>query len=177
MTPLTFQCTVNISTSGTTFLLVSYWNLSKPCLCKLSSILNIIIRQPGFFQVFFLSCNIVDLQCFISFYEMKWNEVAQACPTLCDPVDCSLPGSSVHGIFQVRVLEWGAISFSRGSSRPRKWTWVSCIIGRQFTVWDTREVILVSAVVQLHTHTHIHTHTYTHMHTHIYYCPLWFIIG
>ena len=40
------------------------------------------------------------------------SEVAQSCPTLCDPVDCSLPGSSVHGIFQARVLEWGAIAFS-----------------------------------------------------------------
>ena len=39
-------------------------------------------------------------------------EVAQSCPTLCDPMDCSLPGSSVHGIFQARVLEWGAIAFS-----------------------------------------------------------------
>ena len=43
----------------------------------------------------------------------KWeSEVAQSCPTLCDPMDCSLPGSSVHGIFQARVLEWVAISFS-----------------------------------------------------------------
>ena len=44
------------------------------------------------------------------------SEVAQSCLTLCDPMDCSLPGSSVHGIFQARVLEWTAISFSRGSS-------------------------------------------------------------
>ena len=43
---------------------------------------------------------------------MHENEVAQSCPTLCDPMDCSLPGSSVHGIFQARVLEWGAIAFS-----------------------------------------------------------------
>jgi len=42
------------------------------------------------------------------------SEVAQSCPTLCDPVDCSLPGSSVHGILQARVLEWGAIAFSEG---------------------------------------------------------------
>ena len=43
----------------------------------------------------------------------KWNsEVAQSCPTLCDPIDCSLPGSSIHGIFQARILEWGAIAFS-----------------------------------------------------------------
>ena len=46
----------------------------------------------------------------------KTNEVAQSCPTLCDPMDCNLPGSSIHGICQARVLEWAAISFSRGSS-------------------------------------------------------------
>ena len=46
-------------------------------------------------------------------------EVAQLCLTLCNPIDCSLPGSSVHGIFQARILEWVAISFSRESSRPR----------------------------------------------------------
>ena len=48
---------------------------------------------------------------------------------LCDPMDCSLPGSSVHGTLQARVLEWVAISFSRRSSRPRNQTWVSCIAG------------------------------------------------
>ena len=67
------------------------------------------------------------------------NEVAQSCPTLCDPIDCSPPGSSVHGIFQARMLEWVAISFSRGTSQPRDRTWVSCIVGRRFTVWATRE--------------------------------------
>ena len=46
----------------------------------------------------------------------KEREVAQSCPTLCDPMDCSLPGSSIHRIFQAKVLEWVAISFSRGSS-------------------------------------------------------------
>ena len=46
-------------------------------------------------------------------------EVTQSCPTLCDPVDCSPPGSSVHGILQARILEWVAISFSLGSSQPR----------------------------------------------------------
>ena len=51
--------------------------------------------------------------------------VALSCPTLCDPMDCSLPGSSVHGILQARILEWVAISFSRGSSQPRDWTLVS----------------------------------------------------
>ena len=46
----------------------------------------------------------------------KESEVTQLCLTLCDPVDCSPPGSSVHGIFQAKVLDWVAISFSRGSS-------------------------------------------------------------
>ena len=67
-------------------------------------------------------------------------EAAQLCPTLCNPMDSSPPGSSVHGIFQARVLEWVAIAFSRGFSPPRNRTWVSCIIGRCFTVWATREV-------------------------------------
>ena len=66
-------------------------------------------------------------------------EVAQSCPTLCDPVDCSPPDSSVHGILQARVLEWVAISFSRGSSQPRDWTQVSCITGRCFILWATKE--------------------------------------
>ena len=63
------------------------------------------------------------------------SEVAQSCPTLCDPVGCSLPGSSVHGIPQARILEWVAISFSRGSSRPRNRTQASCIVGRRFNLW------------------------------------------
>ena len=51
----------------------------------------------------------------------------QLCPTLCDPMDCSPPGSAVHGILQAKILEWVAISFSRGgSSQPRNWTHVSC---------------------------------------------------
>ena len=63
--------------------------------------------------------------------------VMQWCPALCDPMDCSPPGSSVHGIFQARILEWVAISFSMESSWPRLWTWVSCITGRLFTYWAT----------------------------------------
>ena len=68
------------------------------------------------------------------------SEVVQSYLTLCDPMDCSLPGSSVHGIFQAIVLEWIAISLSRGSSRPRDWTQVSRIVDRRFTIWATREV-------------------------------------
>ena len=60
--------------------------------------------------------------------------VIQWYPTLCNPMDCSPPGSSVHGILLARILEWVAISFSRGSSRPRDRTQVSCIVGRFFTI-------------------------------------------
>ena len=57
-------------------------------------------------------------------------------------MDCSLPGSSVHGILQAGILAWVAISFSRGTSWPRDHTWVSCITGRFFTVWANREAQL-----------------------------------
>ena len=73
--------------------------------------------------------------------EVKWSEVAQLCPTLCNPMDCSPPASSVHGIFQARILEWVAISFCSRSSQPSDWTWASCIVGRCFTIWATREVL------------------------------------
>ena len=57
----------------------------------------------------------------------------------CDPVDCSLPGSSIQGILQARIMEWVAISSSRGSSQPKDRTQVSRIAGRSFTLWATRE--------------------------------------
>ena len=65
--------------------------------------------------------------------------VSQLCPTLCYPMDCSPPGPSVHGIFQAGILEWVAITFSRGSFWPRAGTWISCIAGRFFSIWATRE--------------------------------------
>ena len=63
----------------------------------------------------------------------------QLCLTLCNPMDYSPPGSSVHGILQARILEWVAVPFSRGSSWPSDWTWVSCITGRFFTIWATEK--------------------------------------
>ena len=60
-----------------------------------------------------LKCNTFPSDCVL---------VAQSCLTLCDPMDCSLPGSSVHGILQARILQGVAISFSRGFSQPRDWT-------------------------------------------------------
>ena len=82
--------------------------------------------------------NLIFLRkCYMS--RLKWFAkeemlVIQSCLTLCDSLDYSLPGSSVHGILQARILEWVAIPFSRGSSRPRDRTRVSCIACRFFTV-------------------------------------------
>ena len=68
-------------------------------------------------------------------------KVAWSCSTLCNSMDCSLPGFSVHGILQARILEWVAIPFSRGSSQPRDQTQVSHTVGGFFTVWATGEAI------------------------------------
>ena len=73
--------------------------------------------------------------------------VVQSCLSFCDPMDCSLPGSSVHGFFQARILKWTAISFTRGSSWPRNWTWVSCIAGRFSNIWATEEAHFICLVV------------------------------
>ena len=78
----------------------------------------------------------VILNCFSRKVNVK---IAQLCLTLWNPMDCSLPGSSVHGILQARILEWVAFPFSRGSSQPKDRTQVSCIAGRFLTVWATRE--------------------------------------
>ena len=63
----------------------------------------------------------------------------QLCPILCNLMDYSLPGSSVHGILQARILEWVAMPASRGASWPRNQTWVSCIAGRVFIMWAPRD--------------------------------------
>ena len=83
------------------------------------------------------------------YYKVKV-KVARSCLALCDSMEVSLPGSSVHGILQARILEWAAISSSRESYRPRYRTWISCIAGRFFTVCSTRETCYkVSALVLL----------------------------
>ena len=73
--------------------------------------------------------------------------LAQSCLTLCNPVDCSLPGASVPGILQGRILEWVAVSFSRGSSWPRDWTCISCISGRFFTSWANSQAHFIHSSV------------------------------
>ena len=73
-------------------------------------------------------------------YTSRWYcLVCQSCLTLGHPMECGPPGSSVHGILQVRILEWVAISFSRGSFLPRDWTFVSCIAGGFFIAWAIGE--------------------------------------
>ena len=67
--------------------------------------------------------------------------VAQSCLTLCDSMGCSPPGSSVHGILQTRILKWMALPFSRGSSQPRDWIWVSRTAGRFLTIWTIWEAL------------------------------------
>ena len=70
----------------------------------------------------------------------------QLCPILCDPLDCSHSGSSVHGISQARILEWVAISYSRESSWPRTWTWLCCVECRRidaFELWCWRRLLRV----------------------------------
>ena len=81
--------------------------------------------------------------------QWAYSLVTQSCLTLCypHPMDCRLPGSSVHGIFRARVLEWIAISFSRGSSQPRNGNRVSHIVGRCFTVWATMEIIISIIII------------------------------
>ena len=62
-------------------------------------------------------------------------KLAQLCPTICNPMNYSPPGFSVHGILQARILEWVVLPFSRGSSPPKDRNWVSCIASRFFIIW------------------------------------------
>ena len=86
---------------------------------------------------------VVGLRCGYIYIYVKVKVLIAQWVSLCDSMDCRLPDSSIHGILQARILEWVAIPFSKGSSRPRNLTQVSCIAGRFFTVWATREAIYV----------------------------------
>ena len=88
---------------------------------------------------------------------LKWEVkvlVAQSSPALWDPMDCSLPGFSVHGILQARILEWVAIPFSRGSSQPRDWIQVSCIVSRFFPpgkpLWTSYQILVFGITKEYH---------------------------
>ena len=91
------------------------------------------------FCPFFSSCFTLYLFIFIVVKYAALCLVTQSCPTLCDPMDCSPPSSSVHGILQARILKLVAMPSSRGSSQPRNQTQISCIAGRFFTIWVITE--------------------------------------
>ena len=105
--------------------------------------------------LYWLNFSTICLVNFLTIYFItlkKWDDpererVAPSCLTLCNPMDCSLSGSSIHGVFQARVLEWVAISFSRGSFWPRDQTQISLIAGRFFTIWTTRKVQYYSNLI------------------------------
>ena len=81
--------------------------------------------------------------CLFNLYaEWKWSEVAQLCLTPSDPMDCSPPGSSAHGILQARILEWVAMPSSRGSSHPEIEPKSPTLQVSYFTIWATREAIM-----------------------------------
>ena len=113
------------------------------------SILNYQLRMWIFYSyafLFFFSKFTKSLPWFLSFISICKCSlcavlclVTQSCLTLCDPMDCSLPVSSVYGISQTRILAWVAMSFSRGSPRPRTRTQVSHIAGRFFSIWAISE--------------------------------------
>ena len=92
----------------------------------------------------------------------------QLCPTLCDPMDCSPPCSSVLGILRVRILEWVAISSSRGLSQPENKP-VS-------PAGPALQAVSLPLSYQEALHTHIHMHTHTHIHIHTYVCVYVYII-
>ena len=132
--PLQYSCLGNPMDreASTVQEVVKSWTPLKWLRIAFNKLLIYLISKLDFCRAFFQTS-----LCNISYS----SGVALSCPTLCDPMDNCLLDSSVHGIFQARVLEWVAISFSRGSSWPRDRTWVSCIVDRHFTVGATREVI------------------------------------
>ena len=105
--------------------------------------------QPGELRLGAFRARVIQPPCELSFrsfgtmrYQIKdkWRLMfVLSHAWLCDPTDYSPPGSSVHGILQARILEWVAIPFSRGSSRPRNQTWISCIANRFFIIWALGE--------------------------------------
>ena len=107
------------------------------------------VAQFCFLSDWKLYCIVLNLYC----YGKSEGKVIKSCPTLCNPVDCSSPSSSVYGTLQARILEWVTTAFSRGSSQPRDHTQVSCIADRFFSNWTTREVFMVRLTnSQLHIH-------------------------
>ena len=105
---------------------------------KVRNVRNLHVYILNIYSIVSVLFNVVSIHFLITVLAL----VTQLCPMLCDPMDCSPPGSSAHGILQARILEWFAISYSKGSSQPKDRTLVSWIAGVFFTVWGTREALL-----------------------------------
>ena len=109
-------------------------------LSKMLQYLYITCSYPhiGYKSFLYYLWYLIQCTCCLNSLSTMWKVkalVTQSCPTLCNSTEWSLPGFSVHGILQARVLEWVAITFSREFSQPRDWTRVSCIAGRFFIIW------------------------------------------
>ena len=112
------------------------WLVMSTSFCVIAVLCNIFSRKT-FINIFTHSVSRLFC-CFC----IPFSSVTQSCLTLCDPMDSSPPGSSVHGILQARMLDWVAIPFSRAASQSRGWTCtscISCIAGRFFTHWAIKE--------------------------------------
>ena len=105
------------------------------------AICKIVLNEIGMMRNIFFSKSLL--------FTENESEIAQSCPTLCDPMN-SLPGSSVHGIFQAIVLKWIAISFCRGSSQPRDRTRVSCIVDRRLNHLSHRGILVRLTATDVH---------------------------
>ena len=111
---------------------------------------------PAFFLFLFPKTEASFSGLFQATFDILWKWKSLSFVWLCDPMDCSPPGSSVHGILQTRILEWVTIPFSRGSFQPRNWTQVSHIAGGFFTVWATGKSYLSHSIDKLWFWCHLH---------------------
>ena len=125
----------------------------------------------GYVCMYVCVCKYIYIYIYIYGILWKW-KVTQSCLTFCNPMNCCLPDSSVHGIFQARILEWVTTPFSRGSSQPSDGTWVSCTAGRFFTVCATREAPNIhllewskSVTLTISNHTHISYRIFSNAHS------------
>ena len=142
---LTFNISISFTPTWVPSAVLDIWFSDFPLLNMLRKCFVYI--QPGYsvYTSFLFSSSFLFFSLIWSSYRyqedicLRLSEVAQSGPTLCDPMDCSPPGSSIHGIFQAGILESVAISFSRGFSRPGDRTRVFRNTGRRFIVWAARE--------------------------------------
>ena len=127
-----------------------------------------------------LLAQLLDISYYISLKVLVKVSVVQSCLTLCGPMVCSLPDSSVHGILQARILEWVAIPFSRGSSWPRDQTQVSCIADRFFARYLSHQrssYILLTLVISTLTKWIVTSWVQNSAHWDDFYSPLIYFFG